>query len=402
MSKEKIIISILQDYDKNINLFRNFNKELDTLIKRLLEAKNIKYHLISPRPDDGIKKRKSLENKLSSPEKNYSNIHDIKDICALRIITYFDDDVDKVAKVIENEFKIDLDNSIDKRRGHNTNSFGYLSLHYVCFLSDKRSKLTEYKEYKLIPFEIQIRSILQHSWAEIEHDLGYKNKKNLSPRLERTFSRIASLLESADNEFTTIRKTLSIEKTETPLNVDNLIEYVKNSKVVKQIDNKILKNCKKIQNFEIKYEDKPANFTDETPILHYIHFFSYDENINIFSFFEIDTIEKLHNKLTTYADKIAEFYPVIIEYERRFGFELEKKNESRRFFKGFCIQILTNVLLFNENELKTVTLQYVHEFFRRRIIKYNNPFEDSNKKSSDKAARDLFNAYYKVFPNKKI
>jgi putative GTP pyrophosphokinase len=59
-----------------------------------------------------------------------------------------------------------------------------------------------------LPFEIQIRSILQHAWAEIEHDRNYKFTGKLPTQLERRFYLIAGMLESADREFVSIAKEI--------------------------------------------------------------------------------------------------------------------------------------------------------------------------------------------------
>jgi hypothetical protein len=58
-------------------------------------------------------------------------------------------------------------------------------------------------------FEIQVRSILQHAWAEIEHDLGYKSAVGLPGDVKRRFARVSSLLELADSEFSAIRQHLN-------------------------------------------------------------------------------------------------------------------------------------------------------------------------------------------------
>ena len=80
-----------------------------------------------------------------------------------------------------------------------------MSMHYVVSIHQNRLKFTEYKSYTNLKIEIQIRSILQHGWAEIEHDLGYKGAKGIPDEFKRDFNRISALLETADNEFDRLR-----------------------------------------------------------------------------------------------------------------------------------------------------------------------------------------------------
>ena len=72
-----------------------------------------------------------------------------------------------------------------------------------------RSELAEYREFAEMRCEIQIRSILQHAWAEIEHDLGYKAGSQVPAPIRRRFSRLAGLLEIGDSEFAQIRDDLA-------------------------------------------------------------------------------------------------------------------------------------------------------------------------------------------------
>lgn len=83
----------------------------------------------------------------------------------MRIITYFSEDVDKIASIIQSEFEVDEHNSVDKRIKLDPVRFGYLSLHYVVKLNSTRVRLSEYIIFKDLKVEIQIRSILQHAWA---------------------------------------------------------------------------------------------------------------------------------------------------------------------------------------------------------------------------------------------
>ena len=54
---------------------------------------------------------------------------DVTDLVGIRVITYFADDVNAIAQVIENEFEIDSQNSTDRREALEADRFGYLSLH---------------------------------------------------------------------------------------------------------------------------------------------------------------------------------------------------------------------------------------------------------------------------------
>ncbi len=130
---------------------------------------------------------------------------DVTDLVGARIVTYFAGDVDKVAKVIEDEFSIDLEHSRDPRAAIEPDRFGYLSLHYVVTVSAARLLQTEWARFSGFTFEIQIRTILQHAWAEIEHDRGYHTPDDLPHHVRRRWSRVAALLEIADSEFMALR-----------------------------------------------------------------------------------------------------------------------------------------------------------------------------------------------------
>lgn len=179
---------------------------------------------------------------------------EITDIAGLRIITYFEDEVNKIAELISKEFEIDKKNSIDKRSVIEPNEFGYMSLHLVVELNNSRKELTEYRRFKSMKAEIQIRTILQHAWAEIEHDLGYKSSIEVPRDIRRTFSRIAGILETADREFVTVKDELIKYENEIDTKIKtesevvyldklSLTSYIRSSKIVNEIDNEIKEYC---------------------------------------------------------------------------------------------------------------------------------------------------------------
>jgi len=188
--------AILREYDAR-------REELDALASALqarlsdeLGPARGAIHSITHR----VKDRESLRRKLLRPDKIYRGLRDVTDLVGVRIVTYFDDATFEVARIVERAFRIDLDNSLDKRRLLAPTQFGYRSLHYVGSLPDAPPQLPR--------FELQIRTILQHAWAEIEHDLGYKSAASVPEAIRRRFSRLAGLLELADEEFLSIRREL--------------------------------------------------------------------------------------------------------------------------------------------------------------------------------------------------
>jgi putative GTP pyrophosphokinase len=84
--------------------------------------------------------------------------------------------------------------------------FGYQSVHYIVRLKADRTALPEYRRFEGLVGEIQVRTILQHAWAEIEHDIQYKSIEASPTGIRRRFGALAGLLELADREFQSIQQ----------------------------------------------------------------------------------------------------------------------------------------------------------------------------------------------------
>lgn len=219
--------TILNEYDNNLSKYNIIEQEFEKKLKEIL--KSLKTHKIYWR----VKDRESLEKKIIS--KWYTSIKYITDIIWLRVITFFPEEIDLVHKKIAENFEISFYDSIDKRNW-NPREFWYKSLHLII-------------NYEWVSIEIQIRTILQHAWAEIEHWIWYKSHFWIPNKIRRSFSRISWMLEMCDMEFSYINKEknsfsidIDAEKElykDGDIKIDTFKKYIDDSKIIQFIDQEI-------------------------------------------------------------------------------------------------------------------------------------------------------------------
>lgn len=166
---------------------------------RLIATHNIDVLSVSSR----AKLVESAVEKLA--RKGYAQPHiDITDLAAVRVITFIESDVHRVAQIVEEAFRVAPERSIDKSRALGVDRAGYRSLHFVCTLGAARARLPEFAMFADVAFEVQVRTVIQHAWAEVEHNRRYKFAGVLPEPLQRRLFLLAGMLEIADRELATI------------------------------------------------------------------------------------------------------------------------------------------------------------------------------------------------------
>jgi putative GTP pyrophosphokinase len=195
LPKDEMIIS---QYKKSRDTFEKLGTVVNGILKDIAEKENIVPMALEYR----VKTEESLTGKLCLKGEKYRSLDDITDILGARVVCFFSDEVHKFSKQIEDIFVIDRENSIDKSTLLKEDSFGYLSVHYVCSLPQGSVWPPELCGKR---FEIQLRTGLQHIWAAISHDTAYKSEFAVPREIRRSLSRLAGLLELADDEFIRVR-----------------------------------------------------------------------------------------------------------------------------------------------------------------------------------------------------
>lgn len=188
-------------YDELVEKYRRIEKIVEEILNREFADSKISIMQMPHR----IKTWESVKGKLERKPDKYPSVKELSDLLGFRVICYFSSAVDKAAEIIRRVFQVDDSRSTDKRELISPDTFGYLSLHYICTLPEDSGYPEDLTGLR---FEFQLRSVLQHVWAEIEHDLGYKTVFDIPRDARRNFARIASILEVADEGFDGMRTYL--------------------------------------------------------------------------------------------------------------------------------------------------------------------------------------------------
>ncbi|MBF0187110.1 MAG: hypothetical protein HQL50_04210 [Magnetococcales bacterium] len=234
--------NILDRYDQRQKLYNDFMSRQVTLLQEFIKENGPPVYSIQGR----VKERDSVRRKLLAMDPAPTRLDDVADIVGIRIVTYFESEVDRIADIIQREFKINSTHMVDRGEALDPERFGYLSRHYSVSMLDNRLELIEYKRFKGIRAEVQVRSLLQHAWAEIQVQMGYDSQETFPKERRREFSRIAGLLELADEQYNEIKTFLKpFEETtlspasDLPLDSDTLGDVIRSNRIVTELDDKL-------------------------------------------------------------------------------------------------------------------------------------------------------------------
>jgi putative GTP pyrophosphokinase len=167
-----------------------------------LEKKNIDFLNI----EASLKEMTRVIEKIT--RKKYTRPHEqLTDLSAVRVITCFKSQAREVSRTIEEIFEIDKENS--EIYDLDLPIVGYRSTHYVCCLGKEKGEMHEYADIAQLKFEVQVRTALQHAWAEIAHDRTYKSGRTYPAGVQRKLNLCAAALELVEISFEDIEREIS-------------------------------------------------------------------------------------------------------------------------------------------------------------------------------------------------
>jgi len=221
----------LDEYKRKIPLYNELMEQTQRTLHKILEGEGVALFSI----DGRVKTTESLESKVS--RKTYSNpINDIEDLCGVRVICYYESDLNKIEDVIKREY--DVISESDKQKEIDVDRFGYSSRHFIVKVKDEWLGVPSYRGLDGLKVEIQVRTMLMHAWAAISHKLLYKQEDDAPREIKRNLSKLSALIELADEKFDSIRKDkLNYkEKFEESNNAEFIIETLNSDSLVALVE----------------------------------------------------------------------------------------------------------------------------------------------------------------------
>ena len=194
-------------YEELRPLYGAFCRHVRQTISEEITARSIRIHSIEARTKSVESFERKIRRLLGAHRDSRHATDPLKmvtDMAGVRVITFFTKTVLDLDAVIRERFRvIERDDKTEFREA--PSSFGYRSIHYLVEMAPGQLESPDLRWYQGLVAEIQVRTILQHAWAEIEHDIQYKSVRAIPPAIRRRLAAVAGLLEIADREFQGIR-----------------------------------------------------------------------------------------------------------------------------------------------------------------------------------------------------
>lgn len=177
--------------------------------------------------------------------KGYESHMDINDLSGLRVIYNFDVDrdvyIDSTLRAFNGQLEV-------TRQQTDSDEFGYRSTHLEGTVSIELAQKLGNADFSGCKFEVQVSTLFQHAWSDVEHGLGYKGAMKLPAVIERKLKQLAALVEVSDQILNDARREVEEvaramadpdNRLGRPIDVETLTWFVQNEDLVRRFDKKI-------------------------------------------------------------------------------------------------------------------------------------------------------------------
>lgn len=203
---EALMRNSLDWYDRTRSAHESLRDELLKEVPTYLRASGLKHFRVESR----VKGRSSYEAKLRK-----NPVRQVEDVVGLRILVFFRSDIPWAQQVMWNMLVLDEGSYVDKGDLLSDAGFGYRSIQFVGRTKIGGFGVDQHPIWDAISnsgtkVEVQIRTMLEHAWAEVDHGIRYKATERATGEIDRQFALTAALLEQADSNLDDVREKLHL------------------------------------------------------------------------------------------------------------------------------------------------------------------------------------------------
>ncbi|MBF0415166.1 MAG: RelA/SpoT domain-containing protein [Magnetococcales bacterium] len=333
---------IISEYDRELSVYKDFVEVNLKLFDAFIKENKISVYSINSHIID----RETLIKKLSGQYKIISTIDDINDLLSIRVLTFFEDDVDNISEIIDSEFNIVTD-FLMKPETRDPKRFGYYSRQYITRMLDSRLEWIEYRRFKNLKLNIEVKSLLQHAWYEIQHLLFGEEGKTSHPELYRACSRVVGALEIVDRELKRVKLINNRINKSTPSAPDGTTPPINQAP-----DHKPHHPVREIE--EIKLVPQ----SQEDPVIEPHVATEPMDSEEASNFEKISELVLNDGDVRIFDRKIADIYDTHLEYKEHFVIELSKIAAR---FSHFSYGDVKNILKKHMKEIDYIKEEFLHE-----------------------------------------
>lgn len=210
--------TLRKEYEKICPGYERFASLLVETLEMLLRDKEVQYLHIDYR----IKQFDSLWEKIS--RKDYTKpFEETEDICGIHILCFYNSDIEKITKMIKEEFNIL--NWGNKECEMPPNQFGFRSSQGVIKIKDEWLSTPHFRGFGNLKAEIQVQTLIMFAWANAEHNIVYKSEEEVSWGIKRKYARLSAQMEAIDEQLDSLRKIHLTKVNESIRFIKSLFEF---------------------------------------------------------------------------------------------------------------------------------------------------------------------------------
>ena len=142
-----------------------------------------------------VKSKKSFVAKvLQNKEKYHNPFRDVEDMIGIRILVLFPKVSGFVSKRIRESIFPTVENEYKHEKSEKT--FGYEGYQSIHSIPESYIETNQFDDLPCV-FELQVRTLFQHAWAEPEHEINYKRKNKFPNQQEFEYRRTFAWLSAS-------------------------------------------------------------------------------------------------------------------------------------------------------------------------------------------------------------